>query len=594
MKLFITLIVITVFIISCGPGPGGPRQKRENRLTFEQLDSIGRNYKPSIGKYGGTLMLSMTGDPDGFNPATSRTVYSSKIMDLFIYEGLVTIDLVTLEYKSWIAKSWDSTPDGLIWTFHMRDDVYFFDGVKVSAYDVAFTFNDVIYNEKIRSGLNYNFRIKGKKIEVTALDSFTVRFRLPAPFAPFFTIAGMSIMPRHRYLKYTKDGTLEAYLSNSADPKNVVGTGPFMLEKVELGHRIVVKRNPNYWRKDGAGNRYPYLDKVILQIIKEPNVQMLKFKNGEIDHLSLLGQHYPILKPLEKEKGFSVYRVGPSWYKAFIAFNMNNQKNPKTGKYYLEEKKQNWFRNKFFRKACAHAINYRALIDIIYNGLAYMPRGVWGKHMGYFHNPHAKLYKYDVEKAKALLEKEGFLDRDGDGILEDSGGNPVEFSISSGAGMKIVKDMLEMVKKDFENVGFKVHLNLIEFNNLMEKTTNTYDWDLISYARGGIIDPHFGKSTIISSSFRYIYNPKQKKPSYNWEARIDEIFELAAYEVEKEKRKKLYDEWQIIHADRAMKIYLPVKEVILAVNNKFGNIHLTPYLSLEQLLVWNVDEIYIK
>jgi len=404
----------------------------------------------------------------------------------------------------------------------------------------------------------------------------------------------MSIMPKHRYRKYALDGTLESHLSAGADPKEVIGSGPFLLEKVELGQRIVLRRNPNYWVKDREGNRLPYLEKVILLIIKEPNVEMLKFKNGEIDHLSLRGEHYPILKPLEKEKGFRLYKVGPSWYNGFFVFNQNNRKNPKTGKFYLEEKKQGWFRNKYFRKACAHAINYKSMIEIIYNGLAYPPTGIWGSHKGYFSNPHIASYEYDVEKAKKILAEQGFKDTNGDGFLEDKNGNKVEFTFSMSSGAKVLEDMAEMIRKDLEKINLKVHLNFVEFTNLMSKTTDTYDWDVVCYALGGIFDPHFGKSTEIYSSFRYIINPKQKKPSYPWEGRIAEIFELAASEMDREKRRELYWEWQEIVMDQCLKVYLPLKIIILGAKTRFGNIHLTKFLAKDFFIFHNIEEIYVK
>jgi peptide/nickel transport system substrate-binding protein len=583
-------VTSALLLVSCS-GAGGGEAAAD--YTLEQLDSIGRAYEPAIGTYGGTLRKPLSGDPDGFSPATSNSGYSMDIL-AYIFEGLVEIDPATLEYEPHVARDWEVSEDGLVWTFRLRDDVTFADGAPLTAHDVAFTFNDVIYNPKVRSGLNYNFRIKGKKIDVEALDSLTVRFTLPAPFAPFLTVAGMSIMPRHIYAKAAANGTLESFLANGTDPENVVGSGPFMLDKVELGQRVVLTRNPNYWRTDAEGNRLPYLDQVILLIIKEPNVAMLKFKNGEIDHLSVQGEHYPILKPLESNGDFRLYRVGPSWYESFFVFNQNNQKNPTTGAWYLSPVKQKWFRNKNFRKACAYAVNYQALIDIIYNGLAYPPAGVWGPHKGFFHNPEAITYDFDPDKARELLAAEGYSDTNGDGFLEDPDGNTVEFTLTTSAGVQLIADMYEMVRKDLENIGFKVHLSLIEFNNLMDKTTNTYDWDVVAYALGGIIDPHFGKSTVTSSSFRYVINPKQKTPSTPWEARIDSIFEVAVSEMDRQKRKELYGEWQAITMEQCLKVYMPLKEVILGASSRFGNVHLTRYLALGADLLHNADELYVK
>jgi peptide/nickel transport system substrate-binding protein len=148
----------------------------------------------------------------------------------------------------------------------------------------------------------------------------------------------------------------------------------------------------------------------------------------------------------------------------------------------------------------------------------------------------------------------------------------------------------------------KVHLSFIEFNNMIDKLSNTFDWDAAAYALGGIIDPHFGKSSVTSTSFRYVINPQRKndndrllpKVDRPWELRINEIFEAAASEMERNKRKELYDEWQEITQDQCIKIYLPLREVVLGVQNRFGNIHLTRYLGLGRDVFHNIDEIYIK
>lgn len=584
---------------SCGNGSASAGNAGE--YTLNQLDSLGKAYKPSVGRYGGQLRLPLGADPDGFCPATSQSAYSNDILT-YIFEGLVTSDPVTLEHKPHIATSWTVSEDGLVWTFSMRTDVNFADGKPLTAHDVVFTFNDVIYNPKNNSSLNYNFRIKGEVIKVSAVDDYTVRFELPEPFAPFLTVAGMSIMPEHLYGDAARKGTIDQFMGTGVAPARVVGSGPFMLDKVELGQRVVLKRNPNYWKKDAAGNRLPYLDNVTMVVIKEPNVQMMKFKGGEIDHISLQGEHYPMLKPLEQQNNFRLYRVGPSWYESFFVFNQNNQKNDK-GEWFLEPKKQQWFRSKEFRQACAYAINYEEIINIVYNGLASAPAGIWGAHKGHFHNDQARRYQFNPDSARALLEQAGFHDRNGDGIREDSAGNAVEFTLTTSAGVQAIQDMYELVRKDLRSVGLNVHLNFVEFNNLIDKTSNTFDFDAAAYALGGIIDPHFGKSSVTSTSFRYTINPQRTDPKSDapiakqdrdWELRINEIFELGVSEMDAAKRKLLYDEWQAITMEQCTHVYMPLKEVVLGASNRFGNMQLTRFLALGQNIFHNVDELYVK
>ncbi len=590
-----------IFISSCGGGSSSTPtvSNQSNEYSLEQLDSIGKNYTPSIGNYGGVMNLALDSDPDGFCPALTNSGYSRKIMS-YIYEGLVTLNAATLEYEPNLAESWTVSDDGLEWVFTLKQDVLFSDSVNFTADDVIFTFNDIIYNEKLNSPLNYLFRVDGEKIDVSKVDKYTIKFTLPKPFAPFLGSAGISIMPKHKYESAALDGSLESSLSNGAAPEDVVGTGPFRLKKVELGERIVLERNPLYRKFDAEGNRLPYLDEVNLLIIKEPNIQMLKFKDGEIDQLVVQGEHYPMLKPNEQLHNIRLYRVGPRWFNSFFQFNQNNQVNSE-GVPFLDPKKQEWFRTKEFRQAAAYVVDYNEIINIAYNGLAQPPGGVWEPHKGKFNSPDARLYEYNPAKADSLYSSIGMIDRDGDGFREDSTGAPVEFTLSTSAGMKLIEDIYSIVRKDFEAAGIKVHLQFLEFNTLIDKTTDTYDWDVVAYASGGIIDPHGSMSNMSSNSQRYQINPQRfdtngdpiEKYDRDFEERINEIFIEAASEMDDAKRIELYQEWQNIYQEQALSIYMPLKEVILGQQNKFGNIHLTANLALIGTLFHNTEEIYI-
>jgi len=588
-----------LILSNCG-GSSSPAPQVSNEYSLEQLDSIGRNFTPEIGTYGGVLNLALAADPDGFCPALSNSGYSLEVMS-YIYEGLITTNPATLEYEPNLAESWTVSEDGLQWTFKLQPDLIFSDSVPLTADDVVFTFNDVIYNDQLNSPLNYNFRVNNKKIVVSKVDSLTVKFSLPEPFAPFLTIAGVSIMPKHKYETAALDGSLESALSNGAAPEDVVGTGPFRLKKVELGERIVLERNPLYRKFDMAGNRLPYLDEINLLIIKEPNIQMMKFKAGELDQLVVQGEHYPMLKPAEQSHNLRLYRTGPRWYNSFFQFNQNNQLN-EDGVPYLDPKKQEWFRTKEFRQAAAYAVNYEEIINIAYNGLAQLPGGVWEPHKGKFNSPEARLYNYDTAMADSLYESIGMIDRDGDGFREDSDGVPVEFTLSTSAGVKLIEDIYSMVRKDFEEVGIKMNLQFLEFNTLINRTTDTYDWEVVAFASGGIMDPHFGMSGMSCKTNRYRINPLRydgqggseiEKFDRDYELRIHDIFVEAASEMDESRRIELYQEWQNIYQEEALSIYMPLKEVILGQQNHFGNVQLTSNLSLIGSLFHNIEEIYI-
>ncbi|MGM0444212.1 MAG: ABC transporter substrate-binding protein [Fibrobacterota bacterium] len=597
---YLFLLILSILFMSGCSDTSSPRKDEPPVLNRDQLDSLGRAYTPEIGTHGGTLKLPLGANPDNFCPSLTSSGYSMEVLG-FLYEGLVTTDPVTLEKVPHIARSWDVSDDGLTWIFNLRRDVLFSDSVPLTAHDVVFTFNDVIYNDTLNSPLNLNFRVRDKKFRVTAPDSFTVRFDLPHPYAPFLTIATTPILPKHAYADAAAAGNLKSYLSTAGDPARVVGSGPFMLEKAELGQRILLKRNPHYWQKDSAGNALPYLDEVLFKIIKEPNQQMLSFQRGEIDHIKLSGKQYSIVKSGESAGTYRVFRTGPRWYNRFIKFNQNNQVD-ENGRPFVPQWKQKLFRNRDFRRAVAHSINYDDLINIIHNGLARKSTGIIGTRHPKWYNPEAPTYDYDPQKADSLFTHIGLIDRDGDGVREDSAGNPVRFALSVTAGVKMLEDITGMIRKDLKHRKIAVFLNPAEFNTLIERTSSTFQWDAICYALSVTEDPHFGKSTHLPNSRRYVINPLRLdstgdtigKTYEPWEKRIIEIFEEAVTEMDHEKRAALYKEWQAIEQGQCNSIYLPVKELILGVSTRFGNIHLTGTLNRSETVLHNPEEIYIK
>ena len=600
-KYFILALAAGFLLLSCAKTENN-RSKSLSRAdyTLEQLDSIGRAFVPSIGNFGGTINLALSADPDGFCPPLTNSGYSQEVLS-FIFEGLIRRNPVDLEFQPHIAKSWEVSPDGLVWTFKLRDDVYFSDGIRLTSADVLFTFNGVVYNDKLNSPLNHNFRVDGEKIKVSAPDSFTVEFRLPKPFAPFLTVVGMPILPKHLYETHAKNGTLGSFLSSGTNPQNVVGTGPFMLSRIDLGQQIILARNPHFWKRDAEGNSLPYLDFVRFVIIRDPNMQTMRFQNGDIDHIMISGEHFPLLKPRERQGNFRIHRVGPRWFDRFFVFNQNNQVDERTGRPFLDPMKQRWFRTKEFRQAAAYAINYDEIINIVFNGLAHPPAGVWGEHKGKFSYPNARRYYFNLEKADSLLNSIGYL-RNANGVREDDQGNPIEFTITTTAGVERISRMFGIVRKDLEALGFRVHLNFVEFNTMISQVYNTFNWDVVAFSMGGIADPHFGKNSNIPSSSRYLVNPQRQDaagnniPKYDrdYELRIGEIFNLAVQEMDEKKRAELYFEWQRIDGEQSHFIYLPIDEVILGIRNGFGNIHLTSHLNSIESLIHNIELIYVK
>jgi peptide/nickel transport system substrate-binding protein len=540
-------------------------------------------------KYGGQIVLATTSDPKSFNAVMAKETSTTEITGL-IFEGLTTTNPFSYQVEPNLAKRWDVSADGLTWTFYLREDVLWSDGNPFTADDVVFTYNDLIFNPDIPASSRDIFMINGESFKVEKIDIFTVRFVLPVKFAPFTRGLSQEILPKHKLETVVENGQFNSTWGINTDPKEIVGTGPFQLLKYEPGERIVFGRNPHYWKRSQEGDRLPYVDKIIYLIVQNADVQLLKFMEGTIDAYSLRGMDYPLLKPLESERNFVVYDLGPDTGSQFILFNQNTSMNPETGKTYIAEHKLKWFTNLDFRRATAHSIDKDKIIQIVKNGLGYLQDSSMGPGTGFFNNPNVATYDFDLRKAGEILGKAGFKDRNGDGYLEDPDGYRLEFNLYTNAGATERVDIASIIRHDLESLGMKINFQALEFNTLVSKLTSSYEFDAVVLGLTGGIEPHFGKNVWHSSGQLHMWYPLQKKPATAWERRIDQIFDQGVQELDENKRKVLYDEFQMIVSEQLPLVYTVLSAKLSALRNKFGNIKPS---SLNGVF-HNIEEIYVK
>jgi len=539
-------------------------------------------------QYGGMAVFSTTGDPKSFNDIISKETSTTMVTNL-IFEGLTKEDPHDLRVIPNLAESWEVDDSGLVWTFYLRKGVQWNDGTPFTAEDVLFTFNDLIYNEDIPSSARDIFTIDGQVFKVEKVDDLTVKFILPVKFAPFLRGMGQPILPKHKLKKAVEEGRFNFTWGIDTDPKEIVGTAAFRLARYDPGQRLIFKRNPYYWKKSKQGDQLPYIDKIVYLIVQNSDVGLLKFIEGTIDSYGVRGMDYPLIKPLEKKGNFTVFDFGPAMGSNFITFNRNPGKNPETGQLFVDPVKLKWFTNIEFLKAVVHSIDKEKIIEIVKNGLGYPQDSPIGPAEGFFYHPDVTRYEYDLVKAKAILERAGFKDRDNDRYIEDPDGNPVEFNLVTNADSTERLDIAAIIRHDLEKLGMKVNFQSLEFNTLVSKLSSTFEWDAIIIGLTGGSEPHFGKNVWTSQGQLHMWHPQQETPATAWEARIDELFSLGVQELDEGQRKKYYDEFQEIVCERLPVIYTVLGASIAAVRNKFGNLEPTRFGGVFH----NLEELYI-
>lgn len=562
--------------------------QNQKNITIADVDYL--QSQAGIGIYGGSLVASTIGEgPKTFNPFNTKDNISAMMSEI-MYDGLLTTHPVTGQPIPKLAKSF--SVNGNDYVIHLRHGIKWSDGKPITADDVVFTWQNIIFDGFGNTSTRDSIIIDGKLPTVKKIDDYTVEFKTPQPFAPFIRMLSTPIAPKHIFEPAVKKGKeyFETFLSTNIDPKTLVTSGAFKLKEYVPAQRVVFERNPNYYMINKNNQKLPYLDKLVYLIVGDINNEVLKFEGGELDTIGLQGANVARFKELEKHSNFKVYNLGPDTGTMFVSFNLNNRKD-KNGKYFVDLKKQRWFQDKNFRQAVDYAIDRKNMVLNIANGLA-APLYTAESLNSIYLNKNLKPYDRNIEKSKDLLKKSGYW-WDKKGHLMDKFGNHVEFNLFTNAGNTEREAIGVMVKQDLEDLGMKVNFKPIEFNSLVNKLVNTSDWDIVIMGlTGSPLEPNGGKNVWMSNGTLHMFNQRPagytKDDRYSWEKELDYLYTQGALATTFEARKKFYDEYQkIVYEEKPfVYIYSPLR--ITAIRTKFKNVFPTSLGGV----TYNIEEIY--
>ncbi|DAA98799.1 TPA: hypothetical protein CPT96_09190 [Candidatus Gastranaerophilales bacterium HUM_10] len=561
---------------------------KEKNVTINCVDYL--QSQAPVGYFGGELIISTIGEgPKTFNPCNTKDSTSSSMAGL-MYDGLVTTNPRTGEVEPQLAKSF--TVDGNDYLIHLRRGIQWTDGKPITADDVMYTYNEVVFRGLGNPSVMDAMKVDGKLPELVKIDDYTVKFTTPQPFAPFLRLLSYPIVPKHYFKPYSDRGesVFNAFLSPNTPPEEIVSSGAFKLKEYVAAQRVVFVRNPNYYKINLKDEKLPYLDKVVYMIVGDTNNEILKFEAKEIDVLSFRGSNVARYKIREPQSDYIIYNLGPDTGTLFLVLNLNNRKD-KNCKPYVNPVKASWFANRDFRAAIDWAIDRKNMVQNIASGVA-EPLYTAESLNSIYLNKYIKGHPKDKAVAQKSLKKAGFYYKNG--ILYDKNSNRVEFDLYTNAGVLEREALGVMIKQDLEDLGMKVNFKPLEFNSLVNKLTNTHDWDMaIMGLTGSPLEPHDGKNVWTSSGSLHMFN--QRPQGYciddrlSWEKELDEIFREGALKLTFEERKPLYDRYQTIIYDQKPIIYLYSPIRITAIRKKFKNIYPTALSGL----IYNLDEIYV-
>ena len=516
------------------------------------------------------LVDSTLGDPKTFNLPLSQ---ESPNVFGYIYEGLVS-ENGKGQLEPALAESWEFAPDKKRIVFTLRDALKWSDGEPLTVDDVVFTYNDIYLNEKIPTDYRDILKIgKSRALpSVRKLDDRRVEFTVPEPFAPFLRYAGgLPILPAHalRESIRTKDsqGNLK-FLSTwgtDTDPKKIVCNGMYTLESYTTSERVIFRRNPYYWRKDAQGKGQPYIERIVWQIVENTDTSFLQFRSGGLDTLSITPEYYSLMKQEEERGKFKIYVGGAELSTTFLVFNLNKARNS-NNQPLVDPIKSRWFNTLEFRQAVAHAINRERMLNNLYRGLGEVQNSPIYKQSPYYLSPEQglKVYDYNPEKAKELLQKVGFK-YNAQGQLFDADGNRVRFNMLTNAGNKLREALGAQIKQDLAAIGMQVDFNAIQFNVLMDKIYTQRQWDSsIGKIGGGGIEPNGGANSWSTTGGLHTFNlatqvgeqPLKGWEAAPWELEIEKLYIQGASELDEKKRRDIYTQTQRITQENLPYIYL--------------------------------------
>lgn len=483
----------------------------------------------------GILVRDLHSEPPVLNPII-ETNADAQTVSAAIFESLITKDNTTLEPKPWIASRWKISADGLTYTFYMRRDVTWSDGVPLTAADVVYSYERIMDPKVDAAPLRSYYSDIAK---VDAIDSHTVRFHFARPyFLALDFCGGMPIIPKHIF----NDG--QEFNTHSAGYAPI-GSGPFVLSHWERGQYLLLERNPNYWNTE----KMPGIKGMQFLIVPEQNTAFQLLKKGGLDVMMNMRpvQWIRQTSSTKFNERFEKYKFFPP---GLTYIGWNNAKP--------------YFSDKRVRQAMSMLLNRPKIVEKISLGQAKLISGP-NYYYGPSYDKTVEPYPFDPAQARRLLDAAGWKDHDGDG-LRDKDGLPFRFTFLYGSGSPAGERIGSIMREELSKVGIDMELHPMEFTALV-KLIMARDFDALAmaWAGGGVEGDNyqlFHSSQIEQGSNRIGFK----------NAKADDLIVRIRSELNPQKRQQLQYELHAVLHDEEPYTFMHMLATLAAVDRRFTNV----------------------
>lgn len=451
-------------------------------------------------KYGGTLRIAIGTDPKRLDPAFSTDTVTGRIVQQ-IFNGLVQFKPGTTEIIPDLAESWEISEDGKVYTFKIRRGVKFHNGREVTAHDFEYSFKRVMDPKTASPRANFYEEVE----EVKAVDDYTFQIKLKRPFAPFISKLAYScffVVPREEVER----------LGDAGFGEHPVGTGPFILKEWRHDDRLVLVANQEYY----AGR--PYLDKIVVRVIPEPQTALLEFENGNLDLTGIPVAEWNRITHRSKWKDYVI--SSPTLNVFYIGLHC--QKEP--------------FKDVRVRQALSYVLDPGVIVDTILKGRAVRATGVLPPGMPCYKERPVP-YPRNPEKARQLLKEAGYPEG-------------LEFTLTSYESPD-QQQFNEVYLEQLKNTGFKMIIEQRDFGTLTELVDKG---DVEAYTLGWIADYPDPENFLQVLLHSKNWGPAGNGVRYKNEE-VDRLLEQAVLETDMDKRCDLYQKAEDIIISEAPWIF---------------------------------------
>ncbi|MDQ6907214.1 MAG: ABC transporter substrate-binding protein [Chloroflexota bacterium] len=486
--------------------------------------AAGATSAPAAGavKKGGTLKAGLDGDILTFDPLTSGA-YADREVYYNVYDTLVAFD-TNLQIVPALAEKWE-TPDPKTYIFHIRQGVKFHDGTDLNADAVKFNIDRYLTDKTSRRKAEID-----TITSVDVMDPYTVKFSLKAPFAPLLPTladrAGMILSPK----------VVQALGPDALAAKPVgAGSGPFKFVEAVKDDHITFERNPNYWKKDAAGNQLPYVDKLIYRPILDATVLLANLKTGDLDiSYSIAAKDVAGVKSGSELVIKDVAGLG------FNGLGFNVAKEP--------------FNKKELRQAVAEALDRDQINKTVYFGVNTVAQGAIPPSSWAF-DANYKPYGANIAKAKEYLK---------------AGGKPdgFTFDFKVGSGSPTTTQLAQLIKDQLAKAGITANL-VQEERTTLSNDQNMGNFQMLIFGWSGRADPDGNLYNIFHTGGGLNYGGYSSPM-------VDDLLEKARAAGDQAQRKDLYQQAQKLIVDDAAMAFYSFVPAYLVMQPKVQGVQLYP------------------